>query len=466
MNRSPEPEPAPAAAPYPASAAPPDQAPVIVVVGGGPAGLMAAQTCVDHGARVTLCDAMPSVGRKLLLAGKGGLNLTHGEAAAAFASRYGERQSQLRPMIEAFGPAALRNWASGLGIDTFVGSSGRVFPREMKAAPLLRAWLRRLREAGVVFHSRCRWLGTIELPARPKRSPLRVAFVRQASGSGGNLPTDADLVLEADAVILALGGGSWPRLGSEGAWVPWLAGRGVAIAPLVPANCGFDCGWSEHFAPRWAGAPMKSVAIELAGGDGRGDADQASGAAMVRGEFVITATGVEGSVIYRLAASARDRIAAAGSATLLVDLLPDRRPDWLRARLERPRAGSSLANHLRRSVGLEGVKAALLRECFPAAARASPRELAGAIKRLPVPLLAPRPLAEAISTAGGVRFEALDSRLMCRSLPGVFCAGEMLDWEAPTGGYLLTACFATGRAAALGALDWKPGKPGSEQISD
>jgi uncharacterized flavoprotein (TIGR03862 family) len=431
--------------------APAPAPPTIVVVGGGPAGLMAAQTCVEGGARVVLCDAMPSVGRKLLLAGKGGLNLTHSEPSDAFASRYGDRRAQLQPMIEAFGPSALRAWAADLGIDTFVGSSGRVFPREMKAAPLLRAWMRRLREAGVEFHSRCRWLGSIVVPPAGEPGRLRIAFVRQAGAEADGPPAETAPVFEADAVILALGGGSWPRLGSDGAWVPWLAERDVAVAPLAPANCGFDCGWSEHFAQRWAGAPMKSVALTLAGDDDGGDAQ----AEMVRGEFVVTASGVEGSLVYRVAAAARERIAAVGRASLLVDLLPDRRRNWLQERLERSRGTLSLANHLRRSVGLDGVKAALLRECLPAAATSSPQELAKAIKRLPVPLLAPRPLAEAISTAGGVRFEALGPRLMCRSLPGVFCAGEMLDWEAPTGGYLLTACFATGRAAGLGALAWK-----------
>jgi uncharacterized flavoprotein (TIGR03862 family) len=453
MTQRPEPK----AAPTPAPAA----TPVIVVVGGGPAGLMAAEACAERGAQVTVCDAMPSVGRKFLLAGKGGLNLTHSEAAEAFASRYGDRRARLQPMIDAFGPAATREWAHRLGIDTFIGSSGRVFPREMKAAPLLRAWLRRLREAGAVFHSRCRWTGKV-IPFDPGHpAPLRIAFTRQGNDAIGSGQADAELTLQADAVILALGGGSWPRLGSDGAWVSWLADRDVAVAPLAPANCGFDCGWRQQFATRWAGAAVKSVAIALAGAaTGRGaDTAEATANRMLRGEFVVTATGVEGSLVYRLAASARDRIAANGRATLHLDLLPDRSESWIRERLERPRGRLSLSNHLRRSVGLDGVKAALLRECMPAAG-GSPEGLATAIKRLPVTLLAPRPLAEAISTAGGVRFESLDHRLMCRSLPGIFCAGEMLDWEAPTGGYLLTACFATGRAAAIGALEWIEEKRG------
>jgi uncharacterized flavoprotein (TIGR03862 family) len=445
--------------------------PSIVVVGAGPAGLMAAQACVNAGAQVAVFDAMPSVGRKFLLAGRGGLNLTHSEPAEAFGSRYGGRRSQLQPMIDSFGPAALRAWAHGLGVDTFVGTSGRVFPREMKAAPMLRAWLRRLREAGVVFHSRCRWNGALaaqEASSSATGEPaggrtLRITFARTPPAAATDKRTDAPaaqtgelLEHRADAVILALGGGSWPRLGSDGAWVPWLAERGVAVAPLAPANCGFDCGWSDHFSSRWAGVPVKSAAIGLAGSaSGHGtDDDAATEPAMLRGEFVVTATGVEGSLVYRLAAAARDRIAAGHGATLLVDLLPDRGEPWIRQRLERPRGALSFANHLRRSIGLDGVKSALLRECRPDALGAAPQALAATIKRLPLKLHAPRPLAEAISTAGGVRFEALDQRLMCLALPGVFCAGEMLDWEAPTGGYLLTACFASGRAAALGAVDW------------
>jgi uncharacterized flavoprotein (TIGR03862 family) len=287
---------------------------------------MAAQACVQEGARVAVFDAMPSVGRKFLLAGKGGLNLTHSEPLAAFESRYGSRREQLQPMLEDLGPAQLRTWAQALGVDTFVGSSGRVFPREMKAAPMLRAWLRRLRDAGVVFHSRCRWTGSIDSQDAGVESRLRIAFSRRPAAGSTTEQDAAVLEAEADAVILALGGGSWPRLGSDGAWAPWLAQRGVGIAPLAPSNCGFDCGWSERFSSRWAGTPVKSIAMGLAGrASGHGaDNDDEADAAMLRGEFVVTATGVEGSIVYRLAAPARDRIAADGSATLHVDLLPDR----------------------------------------------------------------------------------------------------------------------------------------------
>ena len=414
--------------------------PSIVIVGAGPAGLMAAQACVDEGAQVTVFDAMPSVGRKFLLAGKGGLNITHSEPADAFLRRYGSRQAHLQPMLDAFGPVQLRDWVQSLGIDTFVGTSGRVFPREMKAAPMLRAWLRRLRDAGVDFHSRSRWTGSLV-----DDDPARIG------GLGITLAQQETLLdVKADAIILALGGGSWPRLGSDGAWVPSLARHGVAVAPLAPANCGFDCGWSQHFSQRWAGTPVKSAAIAFA------DSPDASGveATPLRGEFVVTRTGVEGSLVYRFSAAAREHIAAAGSATLHLDLLPDRSDAWVRQRLRQPRGSLSLANHLRRNLGLAGIKAALLRECMADLNGTATEDVAAAIKRLPVRLLAPRPLAEAISTAGGVRFDSLDERLLCCARPGIFGAGEMLDWDAPTGGYRLTACFATGRAAGLGAIHW------------
>jgi uncharacterized flavoprotein (TIGR03862 family) len=425
---------------------------------------MAAQACAEAGVAVDVYDAMPSVGRKFLLAGKGGLNLTHAEPPAAFKRRYGEALPSLQPHLDAFGAAELRAWAHGLAIETFVGSSGRVFPREMKAAPLLRAWLKRLRQAGVTFHSRHRWDGRLAIPTADGRggSTIRLGMAingtpKQATSGGDHSRDDAGQVMEveAEAVVLALGGGSWPRLGSDGAWLPLLLEQGVAVAPLAPANCGFDCAWSEHFSSRWAGAPVKSAAMSLAPPASGHGADRDQGAEMMkRGEFVITATGIEGSLVYALSAPARDRIQATASAVLHLDLLPDRSQAWILAALQGPRGGRSMANHLRRSIGLEGVKAALLRECVPGDTYGSPGNLASAIKRLPVKLLAPRPLQEAISSAGGVRFEALDDKLMLRRLPGVFCAGEMLDWEAPTGGYLLTACFATGRAAGLGGVEW------------
>jgi len=389
---------------------------------------MAAEVASGAGARVDVYDAMPSVGRKFLMAGKGGLNLTHSEPTASFLSRYGTRRAYLEPLLEGFGPQALRAWARALGIDTFVGSSGRVFPSEMKAAPLLRAWLHRLRAAGVRFHMRHRWCGWDE------NGSLRLDTPQGARAA------------RADALVLALGGGSWARLGSTGAWVPLLAARGVRVAPLRPANCGFDAGWSEHFRARHAGQPVKPVALVHRGPDGVESRQQ--------GEFVVTATGVEGSLIYALSARLRDEIEASGVALLRLDLAPGRSLEQLARELSRQRGSSSMANHLRRRAGIEGVKAGLLRELLPAEDFTDPLRLAAAIKALPLRLIAPRPLDEAISSAGGVLFEDLDQRLMVRTLPGVFCAGEMLDWEAPTGGYLLTACFASGRAAGAGAIAW------------
>jgi len=400
----------------------------IVIIGGGPAGLMAAEAACAAGAQVGLYDAMASVGRKLLLAGKGGLNLTHVEPSEKFLSRYGARREQIAPLLALFGPDALRAWVRGLGIDTFVGSSGRVFPTDLKAAPLLRAWLRRLRKAGVQFHVRHRWVGWDEQGALSFATP-------QGSHS-----------IQADAVVLALGGGSWPKLGSDASWVPLLAGRGVQIAPLQPANCGFDVGWSEHFRAKFAGHPVKSVAIIV-----RNDAGAES---WHPGEFVITETGVEGGVIYTVSAYLRDEIQAKGMATLRLDLAPDRDFPRLTHDLSRPRGKRTMATHLSRQAHIEGVKAGLLREVVSKEDFADPARLAAAIKSLPLKLVAPRPLEEAISTAGGVPFQLLDARLMVRTLPGIFCAGEMLDWEAPTGGYLLTACFATGRAAGDGAAAW------------
>ena len=405
----------------------------VAIVGGGPAGLMAAEQLAAttettagpgvDGLKVAIFDAMPSFGRKFLMAGKGGMNITHAELMPVFIGRYGTRQEVIAPLLETFGPQQLRDWIGGLGIATFVGSSGRVFPTEMKAAPLLRAWLHRLRGAGVRFHVRHRWLGWA------------------ADGALRFATPEGEKTLAFDAVILALGGGSWARLGSDGAWVPLLAARGIPLAPLQPANCGFDVAWSPYFSERFAGQPVKPVIASVAG-------------RRQQGEFNITAGGIEGGLVYALAAPLRDALATEGGAVLHLDLAPGRTLARLTADLSRPRGHDSLANHLRRRAGIEGVKAGLLRELLPAETLTAAAQLAVAIKHLPLPVTATRPIDEAISTAGGVTFEALDANLMLRDLPGVFCAGEMLDWEAPTGGYLLTACFATGRAAGQGARAW------------
>ena len=390
---------------------------------------MAAETAVQRGAAVDLFDAMPSVGRKFLMAGKSGLNLTHAEPFPEFMSRFGRHRDRLEPIVAAFDPAAIRAWAEGLGIETFVGSSGRVFPKDFKAAPLLRAWLRRLRAAGVRFHVRHRWTGWDE---------------------AGNLTfdtPDGPAVFSAGATVLALGGASWPKLGSDGAWVDILSARGVGIAPLLPANCGFDVAWSDHVRDRFAGQPVKPVVLS-AGGENH------------RGEFVVTADGVEGSGIYPLSAKLRDEIAAHGAAVLTIDLLPDYSPDRLAAALRQPRGSRSLADHLRRTVGITGVKAGLLREFCPPDILADPVMLARTLKSLAVPLKSPRPIAEAISSAGGIAWESLAESLMLTTMPGTFAAGEMLDWEVTTGGYLLTACMALGKHAGNGAADWLGLPPG------
>jgi uncharacterized flavoprotein (TIGR03862 family) len=401
----------------------------VAVIGGGPAGLMAAEILSASGAQVHVYDAMPSVGRKFLLAGRGGLNLTHSEPFEIFMSRFGERRAELEPMLTQFGPQQVREWAAGLGIETFVGTSGRVFPTDMKAAPLLRAWLHRLRAAGVEFHMRHRWLGN---------APFDAASLRFATPAG-------EVTVKADAVVLALGGGSWARLGSDGAWAPWLQQRGINVAPLLPANCGFDgAGWSEHFSSRFAGQPFKSVAVSFTDSQGRRFAR--------KGEFVATATGIEGSLIYAASALLRDEIAANGSATLLLDLLPDRSAEQVLAAVKHPRGARSLSSHLKSRLGLEGIKAGVLHEVLNREAMQDAEQLAATIKAVPLRLVATRPIDEAISTAGGVRFDALDEQLMASAVPGVFVAGEMLDWEAPTGGYLLTASMASGAAAARGAI--------------
>ncbi len=405
----------------------PSQEPV-AIVGAGPAGLMAAEVLAQAGVPVDVYDAMPSAGRKFLLAGKGGLNLTHAEPADRFVQRYGDRQANLASALQAFGPERLRDWAQGLGVSTFVGTSGRVFPTDMKAAPLLRAWLHRLREAGVRFHMRHRWTGW------------------NAAGECEFTTPQGLLRRTTPTLVLALGGASWARLGSDGAWVSWLAARGVAVAPLQPANCGFDVagGWSAHFASRFAGQPFKSVAIQATDGLGR--------QFQRKGEFVATATGVEGSLVYAASALLRDEIARSGQAIFTLDLLPDKPAERVLAEVAHPRGARSLSSHLKSRLGLDGIKMGLLHEVLPKDALQQPERLAATIKAVPIRLAAARPLDEAISTAGGVPFEALTHGLMLRDLPGVFCAGEMLDWEAPTGGYLLTACFASGVQAAHGVL--------------
>ena len=418
----------------------------VAVIGAGPAGLMAAEVLQSHGAQVHVFDAMPSVGRKFLLAGIGGLNLTHSEAMPGFLARYAQRAPALAPHLAAFGPDAARAWALELGVKTFVGTSGRVFPTDMKAAPLLRAWLHRLRAGAegkppVQFHMRHRWLGWSDDGAT-----LRFAH------AGG------ELTFAADATVLALGGASWSRLGSDGAWVPLLAARGIDIAPLRASNCGFDvaptgpdrAGWSQHLRERFAGEPVKPVTITAA--------DAAGVVHRQQGEFVVTQTGIEGSLVYAFSAGLRDAIAAQGQATLTLDLLPQHTAEQVRAETRRPRGTRSLSTHLKSRLNIQGVKMALLHELLLPAQLNDPDALATALKALPLTLAAPRPIDEAISTAGGVRFEALDDNLMARTAPGLFCAGEMLDWEAPTGGYLLQAAFATGAAAGRGVLKWLEGR--------
>ncbi|HUH60943.1 MAG TPA: TIGR03862 family flavoprotein [Candidimonas sp.] len=397
----------------------------VAVIGGGPAGLMVADTLANAGLQVDIYDAMPSVGRKFLLAGRGGLNLTHSEPAAAFRSRFGARESQVSRWLDLFDASALRQWAHDLGVETFVGSSGRVFPKQMKAAPLLRAWLHRLRAGGVKVHARHTWRGWADDGALLLETPAGLVSRR------------------ADAVVLAFGGGSWARLGSNGAWKPLLEQKGVGVAPLLPANCGFIAGWSPYFSERFAGQPLKAIAMKPQGN-----------AAMRPGECMVTADGLEGGLVYACSAPLRDAILATGAAELHIDLLPIRTRDQVLAEVIRPRGSRSWSSHLASRLGLNGAKMGILRECLPKAVFDHPETLAAAIKCLPVRLHGVRPLDEAISSAGGVQFDSVNQDSMLLAMPGVFCAGEMLDWEAPTGGYLLTACLASGRAAGEGVLRW------------
>ncbi|HEY6943419.1 TIGR03862 family flavoprotein [Dokdonella sp.] len=398
------------------------------IIGGGPGGLMAAEAARAAGADVDVYDRMGSVGRKFLIAGKGGLNLTHSDAFEAFVARYRERADEVASWLREFDADAVRAWARGLGVETFVGTSGRVFPLDLKAAPLLRSWVRRLRASGVRFHVNHEWTGWDEHGALRFSTP------------------EGERAVAAEAVVLACGGGSWPILGSDGRWVAPLAARGVAVAPLQPSNCGFDVAWSAHFAMRHAGEPVKAVVLAC---------EDVQGATHRRqGEFVVSEHGIEGSLVYACSAILRDAIAAHGRAGIRLDLAPGRDPGRLARDLARPRGRRSIGEHLRRAAGIEGVKAGLLREVLGKDALGDPATVAATLKALPLTLQRARPIEEAISSAGGVRFEALDARLMLRNLPGVFCAGEMIDWEAPTGGYLLTACFASGRIAGAAAAGW------------
>ena len=408
--------------------APAHPAQPIAIIGGGPAGLMAADILSAAGHVVDLYDAMPSVGRKFLLAGVGGMNITHSEAAAPFLSRYREAAPWVGRWLAEFDAHALRDWIHDLGIDTFVGSSGRVFPTDMKAAPLLRAWLRRLREQGVTLHTRHRWLGWGEHQQLRFSSP---------QGEVSAAPA---------ATLLAMGGGSWARLGSDGSWAPLLAERGVTLRSLRPSNCGFISPWSAFLSERFAGQPLKQIIATTRSPDGE--------LISRRGEAILTHDGLEGSLIYALSAALREQLEAGTRAQLTLDLAPDHTQAQLQQALSQPRKGQSLSNLLRKKAGLDGVKVALLHECLSKDAIADTHALTAGIKALPITLTGTRPLDEAISSAGGVCRSALDDQLMLNALPGTFCAGEMLDWEAPTGGYLLTACFASGRHAAHGMLNW------------
>ena len=420
----------------------------VAVVGGGPAGLMAAQVLSSLGYSVHLFDAMPSVGRKFLLAGRGGLNLTHSEAFEHFVHRYGEQETQLKPILSEWGADQLRSWALALGIDTFVGTSGRVFPLEMKAAPLLRAWLSRLRHPAsgkpVEFHMRHRLIG-LKACSGAKLDQAQVELTFEVRGLSSTQVETRQWT--AQSVVLALGGGSWSRLGSDGAWVPWLQAAGIPVNPLQPSNCGFHVagreglGWTPFFISRFAGKPLKSVAMEWTAPLGQISRQQ--------GEFVASSYGVEGSLIYAASADLRKSIQAQGSAEFKLDLLPDWPLDKVVQAVSHPRGSRSLSSHLKGRLGIEGIKMALLNELLPPEVLQNSAQLALAIKGLSIKLTAARPMDEAISTAGGVAWDGLDEGLQTKVLPGVYVAGEMLDWEAPTGGYLLTACMATGYKAAL-----------------
>jgi uncharacterized flavoprotein (TIGR03862 family) len=400
----------------------------VAIVGGGPAGLMAAEVLNGAGASVDVYESMPTLGRKFLRAGLGGLNITHSESFEKFCARYGDRQSELQEFISDFPPEQLREWVHELGIETFVGTSGRVFPREMKAAPLLRTWVHRLRGRGARLHVNHRWLGFTD------DGSLRI------KNDAGEFTT------KPDAIILALGGASWPQLGSTGSWLPWLHDRGVETSDWQSANCGFNVEWSEHMREKFAAAPLKAVSLTFKDLSGRTETKE--------GELLIKEYGVEGSLIYSFSRRLRESINKYGEATFKLDLLPGRSAERVLAEVSRPRGSRSMSRHLQNCLGNNALKKSLLYELLSKEEIADPAKLAKRIKALPITVNSTRPIEEAISSAGGVCFSSLDKNLMITSLPGVFVAGEMIDWEAPTGGYLLTACFATGRRAGLGAIEW------------
>lgn len=394
----------------------------IAIIGGGPAGLMAAEVLSEHNLQVNVYDSMPSFGRKFLMAGKSGLNITHSESYEKFVTRYGERQKEIKSHLKNFTAEDVRAWAKELGVETFVGTSGRVFPKEMKASPLLRMWLKRLQENGVKFFTRHHWKG------------WENDYLIFDSPNG-------EIKIKPDATVLALGGASWSKLGSSGEWSSWLSEAGVKVEAFRPSNCGFVVDWSNHFREKFHGHPIKSVTLSFE------DFKQ-------QGEFIVTKTGVEGSLIYAASSKLRDSIQSTGSAALQLDLAPDSSREKLIHALAKPRGSRSMTSHIEKTIGLKGVKVGLLYEFVSKEDFANIEKLVDAIKNLQIPLIATSLIDKAISTAGGINFDELDSNLMLKKIPGVFCAGEMLDWEAPTGGYLLTACFATGRSAGRGTLNF------------
>ena len=407
--------------------------PTIAIIGAGPAGLIAAEVIASAGFSVSIYDAMPSVGRKFLLAGVGGMNITHSEPHAKLVSRYFDASSDLQPFLDQFTADNLRDWIHQLGVETFVGTSGRVFPKEMKAAPLLRAWLHRLRSMGVAIFTRHQWQGWAESG--------ELVFMRNNADK-----TSEQILVKADACVLALGGASWPQLGSTGKWVDYLSQKNIDVRNLLPANCGFNCNWSEKFAAEFSGQPLSTISL--------GCYDLKGQFHSLRSEAIIANFGIEGTGVYALSSYLREKIELEGSVELMIDLLPDFSLERITSLLSKDRQKNSMTNFLRKQLNLSPIKLALLRELTDKDLWSDAVKLSQAIKQLRLVCRSTRPIDEAISTAGGVIFTEVDSNLMLKKLPGVFCAGEMLDWEASTGGYLLTACFATGRAAGLGVVEY------------